>query len=374
MYLEHYGLTAKPFNPTPDPKFLYLSSGHREALAQLQYGIQERRGFLLLTGEVGTGKTTLLQMILQQLDAATEAAFIFNSGLPFTGLLEYMLEDFGIARSTDSEAQQLFALNHFLTERRRAGQNTVLILDEAQNLSVATLEQVRMLSNFETATEKLLQILIVGQPELRGRLKLAELRQLNQRIGIRCAIHALKTKDTGDYIRHRLRIAGAPSDGIFAETAIREIADYARGVPRTINLVCDHALLIGYADQSKRIDARIAREAIAYLEDDGVEPAAEEPSADERDEPDEQAPLRVEPVSAAERLEAAIAEPEAVAEPATEEPEAAPPPSPPPPEPPKDAKEQLAALGWSNSDGEEEPATNHTPVLSHRPPAWFAGR
>src|SRR5256886_10265930 len=197
--LVFFGLQQKPFNATPDPRFLYLSPGHREGLAQLVYGVQEQKGFILLTGEVGTGKTTLLRALLSRLDSHTAAAFVFDTTLPFEGLLEYILEDFGVAKAGESHVQRLIALNNFLTERRRAGQNSVLILDEAQNLDLRALEQIRLLSNFETHTEKLLQILLVGQPELLDTLDRPELRQLKQRIGLRCQILPLTPEQTRDY-------------------------------------------------------------------------------------------------------------------------------------------------------------------------------
>ena len=266
MYLAFYGLREKPFGTTPDPRFLYLAPSHREALAQLVYGVQEKKGFLVLTGEVGTGKTTLVHALLRRLDAQTAAALVFNSTLPFEGLLEYALEDFGVSKAGDSHAQRLMALNTFLIERRRAGQNTVLIIDEAQNLLPETLEQVRLLSNFETPTEKLLQILLVGQPELGDRLALPALRQLKQRIALRCRIQPLTVDETAEYIRVRLRIAGARDAGLFTPEAIARITAHAGGIPRIVNSLCDHVLLIGYADQQRRIDGRIVDDAIRYLE------------------------------------------------------------------------------------------------------------
>jgi general secretion pathway protein A len=267
MELTFYGFTKRPFQTTPDPDFLYMAPGHREALAQLKYGLQERKGFVLLSGEVGMGKTTLVQSLLKRLDSTTAVAYVFNTTLPFDQIFEYTLESFGILKAQDSPAQRLFAFSNFLAERGRAGMQTVLVVDEAQNLTPQTLEQIRLLSNFETASEKLLQILLVGQTEIRSKLELPELRQLKQRIALRCEIPPLKNNETRDYIRTRLRIAGAPDLGLFTERALARIAAYTRGVPRLVNIVCDHCLTIGYADQRRRIDRDTVEEAIAYLED-----------------------------------------------------------------------------------------------------------
>jgi len=271
IYLGFFGLKKNPFGATPDPEFLYLSHAHREALAQLTYAVQERKGFILLTAEVGTGKTTLLQTLRSQLDGNTAVAYVANSMLPFRGIIEYMLEEFEIAKPGETPAQQLVTLQTFLVERHRVGQSTVLILDEAQNFYPQTLEQIRLLSNFETTKEKILQILLVGQPELRARLEMPELRQLSQRIGLRCSIPPLNPIGTRNYIRTRLRIAGARDSLIFTDRALARIAEYASGIPRIINTVCDHCLLIGYADQTRRIDREIVDEAITYLED-GLRP------------------------------------------------------------------------------------------------------
>lgn len=249
MYLSFYGLKEKPFNATPDPKFLYLGPGHREALAQLVYGVQERKGFMVVTGEVGTGKTTLLQALLQRLGGGAAAALLFHSTLQFDGVLEYMLGEFGIAGAGTSQAQRLLALKNFLGERRRVGQPTLLILDEAQNLDPAILEQVRLLSNFESSTEKLLQILLAGQPELGAKLQLPQLRQLKQRIGLQCRIPPLTRQETRGYIRHRLQTAGAVDPEFFSDPAVARISEYAGGIPRVINILCDHCLLFGYADR-----------------------------------------------------------------------------------------------------------------------------
>jgi general secretion pathway protein A len=265
LNLAFFGMQQQPFNPTPDPRFLYLSEGHREGLAQLVYGVQERKGFILLTGEVGTGKTTLLRTLLGRLDGNTASAFVFDTTLPFEGLLEYILEDFGVAKPGETHVQRLIALNNFLIERRRAGQNTVLVLDEAQNLDLRALEQIRLLSNFETETEKLLQILLVGQPELQDTLDQPEMRQLKQRIGLRCRLLPLTPEQIRDYIRTRLRIAGARDLGLFSDAAIVRIAEHSGGIPRLINTLCDHCLLIGYADQIRRIDRKIVEEAVEYF-------------------------------------------------------------------------------------------------------------
>jgi general secretion pathway protein A len=267
MYLTFYGLAEKPFNLTPDPRFLYLSPGHREALAQLQYAIQERKGFMALTGPVGTGKTTLLNALRERLDGLAAVSFVFDSTLPFDGILEYVLEDLGVAKGGQTQAQRLMALNTFLIERERAGQNTVLVLDEAQNLSAATLEKIRLLSNFETPTSKLLQILLVGQPELRARLRLPELHQLRQRLALRCHISPLGPDDARQYIRKRLRTAGARDLGLFTDPAIARITEHARGIPRVINILCDHSLLFGYAERKRRIDRSLADQAIDYFEE-----------------------------------------------------------------------------------------------------------
>ena len=266
MYLRFYGLAEKPFNPAPDPKFLYLTAAHREALARLLYGVEEQQGFIVLIGEVGTGKTTLLHTLMRQLDGRAAVAFLLNSTLPFDGVLEYVLEDFGIPCAGQTTAQRLVALNRFLIERRRDGQNVVLILDEAQNLTPETLEQIRLLSNFETPGGKLVQILLVGQPELQPKLDRPELRQLRQRIGINCAIRPLTPDEVDEYIRNRLRVAGARDPQLFTPDAVARIARYSDGIPRVVNIVCEHCLLIGYGNQTRRVDRAVVEQAIEEME------------------------------------------------------------------------------------------------------------
>jgi general secretion pathway protein A len=261
LYLDFYRLREKPFNTTPDPRFLHLTSAHREALAQLVYGVREGKGFMLLTGDVGTGKTTLLRALLERLNGTTAVAFVFNSTLPFDEMLEYVLEDLGVSSPGASRAQRLFALNRFLIERQRA----VLIVDEAQNLDAPTLEQIRLLSNFETAREKLLQIVLVGQPELRKKLQRRELRQLHQRIGLRAHIRPLADNEVGKYIQTRLRVAGGVPR-LFDRQAVKRIAAYSKGVPRVVNILCEHCLVIGYADDAGTITRDIVEQGIDSLE------------------------------------------------------------------------------------------------------------
>jgi general secretion pathway protein A len=269
MYLKFFGLTEKPFELTPDPKFLFLTPGHREALAQLTYGIQEQKGFILMTGEVGTGKTTLLRTLAHRFDGQVESAFIINSTLPFDQILEYALADYGVPDPRGTRAQRLMALNSFLIEQRRAKRKTILIIDEAQNLSIETLEQIRLLSNFETNSAKLLQIILSGQPELHAKLQLLELRQLKQRIGLRCMLLPMTAEQIEQYIVSHLRVAGARRQP-FTPAAIRRITRYSRGIPRVVNMICDHCLLLAYADQVPDVDADIAKRAITYVEEGGA--------------------------------------------------------------------------------------------------------
>ena len=271
MYRAFYGLAEMPFNMTPDPRFLYLTAGHREALAQLTYAVREGKGFMALTGDVGTGKTTLLRALLEQLDGNTAAAVVVNSTLPFDGILEYVLEDFGVSKQGATRAQRLVALNSFLIERHRAGQKSVIVIDEAQHLDPATLEQIRLLSNFQT-TREMLQILLAGQPELRARLELPELRALKQRIAFRCSIRPLTPDEVRAYVRFRLRVAGGRDLDLFTDQALARIAKYSDGIPRVVNALADHALLIGYAEQRRRLNRDTVDEAIGYLEDGAPPP------------------------------------------------------------------------------------------------------
>jgi general secretion pathway protein A len=254
MYKEFYGLRANPFNVNPDPRYLFLTRHTEEALACLTYGIQSRKGFVLLTGEVGTGKTTLINKLLEWLRLQQVAtAFIFNSRLNVPQFLDYMMADFGIPCDSKLKSQILLRLYNWLLDRYRAGETAVLIVDEAQNLSDEVLEEIRMLTNLETFTEKLLQIVLVGQPELEQKMKQPQLRQLRQRLTLRAKTYALTLDETKAYVQQRLRIAGSNGQQIFEPEAVMAIHRYASGIPRVINLLCEHCLVSSFVDQQKMI-------------------------------------------------------------------------------------------------------------------------
>jgi len=262
IYQSHFGLTNAPFNITPDPGFLYLSTSHREALAQLSYGIRARKGFVVLTGEVGTGKTTLIHSLLNDLADGTHTALVFSTVVTPVDLMRYVCEEFKLVDLRQARAElhdYLVLLNEFLLEKYRCGDNCVLIIDEAQNLSAEVLEAVRVLSNFETSTDKLLQILLVGQPELSARLNTLELRQLKQRVTLRHHLRALSVKECQEYITNRLRKAGG-SPAIFTAAATEAIYQCSGGIPRLVNILCDNALLTGYAVGKHEVDVTIVRE------------------------------------------------------------------------------------------------------------------
>jgi general secretion pathway protein A len=267
MYEAFYNLKERPFNLTPDPKFIYFTEKHCEGLANLVYGIRERKGFLVLTGEVGTGKTTLINALLDTFErTGVLSAFIFNPILTTAEFFEYLLADFGLKSEPRSKAQVLIGLNSLLLERYRFGKITVLIVDEAQNLSSEILEEIRLLTNLETANEKLLQIILVGQPELNLKLNSPDLRQLKQRISLRCTLDPLTLSETAEYVRTRLEIAGLPNQEIFSDSTISEIHRCASGIPRLINAICDNALLTGYACDKNQISLEIIKETAENLE------------------------------------------------------------------------------------------------------------
>jgi general secretion pathway protein A len=265
MYTLYYGFHEKPFALSPDPRFLFLSGSHREVLGHLVYGIEQGEGFMAITGEVGTGKTTLCRTLLQRIGSDTEVAFLFNPTLTPLELLKAVNGEFGLSTFGDSRPELTDVLNAFLVEQRSEDRRVLLIVDEAQNLSTETLEQLRLLSNLETETSKLLQIVLLGQPELDAKLQARDLRQLRQRISVWSQLGPLDAGETREYVRHRLRVAGALERPIFTDAALRLVHQRTGGVPRLINLLCDRALLAGYADQKAQIGRRIVRQAVAEL-------------------------------------------------------------------------------------------------------------
>jgi len=266
MYREFFGLKEKPFNITSDPNFLFLSRVHKEAFSHLLYGIKERKGFLEITGEVGAGKTTLCRALLSQLDRKTKSAFIFNSTLPELQLLQAILEDYGIIVNGRGKVSMLRQLNSFLIEELSKGNNVVLIIDEAQNLKPSILEEIRMLSNLETDKEKLFQIILVGQPELRNKLNSPGLKQLRQRISVRFHITPLERDEIEKYIYHRLAVAGSTGQITFSPDAIDCIYRFSGGIPRVINTVCDKALLAGYVTETREITLPLVESSIQEIE------------------------------------------------------------------------------------------------------------
>jgi type II secretory pathway predicted ATPase ExeA len=268
IYCEHFNLKREPFNITPDPGFLYLSESHKEALAQLVYGIKGRRGFVVLTGEVGTGKTTLIHCLLNELNGNTKTAMVFNMVVGAKDLLRYVCEKFGICSPQEVHKEihdYLYALEQFLNESYRNGLNAALIIDEAQNLSTEVLENVRLLSNFETANDKLLQIFLVGQPELGTRLNASELRQLKQRIALRHHLRPLNLTECKDYICRRLEVAEG-STSLFTTEAVEAIQEYACGIPRIINILCDNGLLTAYALRKAAVEPAMIAEVAQDLQ------------------------------------------------------------------------------------------------------------
>ncbi len=281
MYLEFYGLVRPPFEMTPDPSFLYLGETHREGLAMLHYALQARKGFVALTGEVGTGKTTLVHALLSQLEPGVPSAFIFNPRLDPLDFLHLLFDEFGIEAECRTKAEYLMALNHYLIDCLSRDHIALLIIDEAQNLSAEMLEEVRLLSNLETPTSKLIQIMLVGQPELDDMLDQPSLRQLRQRIVLRHQLRPFGPEELDHYVDERLRLAGYTGKGIFNRSARKKLFVVTGGVPRLVNVVCDSALLLGYSREQATIDGRIIHEAAAELRlAEGAAPAPDpEPEA-----------------------------------------------------------------------------------------------
>jgi general secretion pathway protein A len=266
MYLDFHGFREKPFNLTPDPRFVFLSKNHKEAFAHLLYGIDNRAGFIALTGEVGSGKTTVLRALLSQLDADHyRTALIFNPYLSPTELLQNINREFDIPTDTSNNSSLLNSLNQFLLKQNAEGRTVVLAIDEAQDLEAPVLEQIRLISNLETDREKLIQIVLSGQPELVQMLNRNEMRQLSQRITLRYHLQPMDFQDTLYYINHRLEVAGGKGGVAFSKGALKRIYGYSRGLPRLINAACDRALLTGYTRDMARINSRIATAGIKDL-------------------------------------------------------------------------------------------------------------
>jgi general secretion pathway protein A len=265
MYCEYYGFVQRPFELTPDPSFLFLGEAHREGLATLVYGVQSGKGFVLLTGEVGTGKTTLLHALLAQLDPRTASAFIFNPRLSPLDFFEMLFQEYGIEKKCTNKADYLICLNEYLIERLGNNESTLLIVDEAQTLSAEMLEEIRLLSNLETPTSKLIQIMLVGQPELNEMLSRPALRQLRQRIALRHHLRPFDERELRDYVSERLAKAGYTGKPIFSRSGLKVLFEASAGIPRVINNVCDAALLQGYARELSTVDGKLIREVVATL-------------------------------------------------------------------------------------------------------------
>ena len=266
MYLDFFKLNEKPFNVTPDPHFLYMSQSHQEAFANLLYGIRERKGFTVLTGEVGTGKTTLLHNLLSTLEDEIQTVYIFHTGLDFDEMLLMVHRELSIEVQEETRGGMIQSLNHYLIDQLRRDQNVALIIDEAQNLSSEFLENLRLLSNLETAKEKLLQIVLVGQPELEAKLGLTELRQLDSRISVKGRILPLDEQESESYLLHRLSLAGASTANIFDREALKRVCKNGRGIPRRLNMLADNSMLIAYAEGDKVVSQKHVRECLKDFE------------------------------------------------------------------------------------------------------------
>lgn len=266
MYKKFFRFTEKPFEITSDPKFLYLSEQHKEALAHLRYAVREGKGFSVITGEAGTGKTTLVQVLLNELDGHVRTSFIFNPILDQADFLNYVCDDLGIeSEGMKSRGQSLRALHNFLLGCFAKDEKVFLIIDEAQSLKPDLLQEVRLLTNLETSKKKLLHVILLGQPELNDMLDEPQFRPLKQRITVRYHLRSLNRKETGEYIIHRLKKAGSRDIAIFDKSAVDEIYKHSKGIPRLINIFCDNALLTGFSQEQNRIGKKIIQGVIRDL-------------------------------------------------------------------------------------------------------------
>ena len=265
-YEQFYGLKENPFGVTPDPRFFFSSKSHQDALAYLRYTLGERKGFAVVTGEVGVGKTTVVKRFVETLNGGVDLAVVLNPKLSFKQLLATIARELGFAVKGKNKADLLLDLKDFLVEARRRDRSVVLIVDEAQNLPASSLEEIRMLSNLEMESSKLLQIAFVGQPELSDMLNLKSLRQLRQRIPGICTIGPLSKQDVEQYVKTRLEKAGSEGAPEFSQEAFEEIFRYSGGIPRLINFVCDRSLLLGFVEETRSVDGRLVRAAVKDLE------------------------------------------------------------------------------------------------------------
>ena len=266
VYDEHFGFSDLPFSITPNPRFVYDNPFYREAFATLCYGIEARKGFIVVTGEVGTGKTTLLRAVMHNLESTVQTAFIFNPKLTFSQLLRSIFNDLGITESSQDRLSLLTKLNNFLIEQLKKDHVVAILIDEAQDLSDDLLEEIRLLSNLETDSGRLIQIVLIGQPELEHRLEQPHLRQLKQRIALRCRLTPLPKNEVGSYINYRLKKAGYQGKEIFAAKAVERISLNSQGIPRIVNVICDNALLIAYASSKKKVSAEMVEEVARDLQ------------------------------------------------------------------------------------------------------------
>ncbi|HEY3303651.1 MAG TPA: AAA family ATPase [Candidatus Binatia bacterium] len=271
MYNDYFGFRETPFNVTPNPKYFYSNPTYQEAYAILLYGVRERKGFIVLTGEVGTGKTTLLRKLMNGPEENVKIIFFYNTTLGFEELISFACDELSLPVIGSGRLQKIQALNEFLIAQSRRGGTVVLLVDEAQNLTDDVLENLRLLSNLETSSEKLLQIVLVGQTELDAKLSQTQLRQVKQRVALHCRLDRLKDREVGPFINYRLRMAGFEGDDLFTADAVREVASYSKGIPRLINIICDNALLIGYATSAKKISGDMIREAAGDLQLDDMD-------------------------------------------------------------------------------------------------------
>ena len=266
MYEKYYGFKEKPFEITPDPGFFFSSENHKEALAHLQYAIREGKGFTVITGEAGSGKTTLVRTLLRQLNGTVKTSYVFNPTLDSSDFIDYVCDDLGIEQNrAKTRGHNLIALHHFLLECYARHEKVFLIVDEAQTLDPDLLQQIRLLTNLETEKDKLLHVMLIGQPELNQTLDEPRFKPLKQRIAVRYHLRTLNLEEVSQYILYRLKKAGARNLRIFHPDAVREIYRYSRGIPRLINTICDNALLTGYSMNQGRIDKKLIREVVQDL-------------------------------------------------------------------------------------------------------------